>query len=172
MDIGLLLLRVTIGLTLAAHGSQKLFGWFGGHGLDATGKGFEGLGFVPGRRHALVAGLAETGSGLLLALGLATPLAAAAFAAVMLVAAVSAHLGRGFFAMGGGFEYNLVLGVAALALAFTGAGALSVDAASGWPLSGPAWGAAAIGLALVGGAVPLAQRQRQPAPVAAGASRA
>ena len=172
MDIGLLLLRVTIGLTLAAHGSQKLFGWFGGHGLAATGQGLEGLGFVPGRRHALVAGLAETGSGLLLALGLVTPLGAAAFAAVMLVAAVSAHLGRGFFVMGGGYEYNLVLGVAALALAFTGAGALSLDAAIGWPLSGPAWGAAAIGIALLGSAVPLAQRQRQPAPVAADASRA
>ncbi len=65
MDIGLLLLRLTVGLTLAAHGSQKLFGWFGGPGLDATGQFFTMLGFAPGRRHALMAGLAETGGGLL-----------------------------------------------------------------------------------------------------------
>ena len=172
MDIGLLLLRLVVGTTLAAHGAQKLLGWFGGPGLAGAAAGFEGLGFTPGRRHALMASVVEIGGGLLLAVGLATPLAAAIVASVMIVAAVSAHLPRGFFSQNGGFEYNLVLGVAAVALAFTGAGALSVDAASGWPLSGPAWGAAAIGLALVGGAVPLAQRQRQPAPVAAGASRA
>jgi putative oxidoreductase len=162
MDIGMLLLRTTIGLTLAAHGAQKLFGWFGGPGLDGAGQGLEGLGFHPGRRHALMAGLAETGSGVFLALGLATPLAAAAFAAVMLVAAVSAHVSRGFFAMGGGYEYTLVLGIAALSVAFTGPGAFSLDAALGWPLSGPAWGAAAVALALVGGSVPLSQRQRAP----------
>ena len=75
MDIGLLLLRLTAGLTLAAHGTQKLFGWFGGPGLDATGQFFEMIGFTPGRRHALMAGLAETGGGLLLTLGLFTPLA-------------------------------------------------------------------------------------------------
>src|ERR1700730_4125568 len=86
MDIGLLLLRLTVGLTLAAHGAQKLFGWFGGPGLDKTGMFFEKLGFVPGRRHALMAGLAEAGGGLLLALGLVTPLAASAVFAVMLVA--------------------------------------------------------------------------------------
>jgi putative oxidoreductase len=70
MDIGALLLRLTVRLTLAAHGAQKLFGWFGGPGLDATGQFFEMLGFSPGRRHARMAGLAETGGGLLLALGL------------------------------------------------------------------------------------------------------
>jgi hypothetical protein len=69
MDIGALLLRLTVRLTLAAHGAQKLFGWFGGPGLDATGQFFEMLGFSPGRRHARMAGLAETGGGLLLALG-------------------------------------------------------------------------------------------------------
>src|SRR6266571_698314 len=77
MDIGLLLLRLAVGLTLAAHGTQKLFGWFGGPGLDAVGQFFVMLGFLPGRRNALMAGLAETGGGVLLALGFLTPLAAA-----------------------------------------------------------------------------------------------
>lgn len=92
MDIGLLLLRLTVGLTLAAHGGQKLFGWFGGPGLDAIGAILSMLGFQPGRRHALLAGLVETGGGLLLALGFLTPLAAALVFSVMLVAAVSAHV--------------------------------------------------------------------------------
>ena len=64
MDVGFLLLRLTVGLTLAAHGAQKLFGWFGGYGLDGTGQFFEALGFRPGRRHALMAGLVEFGGGL------------------------------------------------------------------------------------------------------------
>jgi putative oxidoreductase len=89
MGIGLLLLRLTAGLTLAAHGTQKLFGWFGGPGLDAIGRFFAMLGFPPGRRNALMAGLAETGGGLLLTLGFLTPLAAALLSSVMLVAAIS-----------------------------------------------------------------------------------
>jgi putative oxidoreductase len=116
MDTGLLLLRLVVGTTLAAHGAQKLFGWFGGPGLAGAGVGFEALGFTPGRRHALIAGVVETGGGLLLAIGLATPLAAAIVASVMIVAAVSAHLPRGFFAQNGGFEYTLVLGASGLAL--------------------------------------------------------
>ena len=84
MDIGFLLLRLTVGLTLAAHGSQKLFGWFGGYGLDGTGQFFEALGFRPGRRHALMAGLVEFGGGLLLALGFLTALGALLVASVML----------------------------------------------------------------------------------------
>ena len=84
MDIGLLLLRLTVGLTLAAHGTQKLFGWFGGPGLDATGQFFEMIGFTPSRRHALMAGLAETGGGLLLAVGLLPPVASALVFNVML----------------------------------------------------------------------------------------
>ena len=129
MDIGLLLLRLTVGLTLAAHGAQKLFGWFGGPGLDVTGHFFEPLGFYPGRRHALMAGLVETGGGLLLALGLLTPVAAALVFSVMLVAAVSVHLKKGFFMASGGYEYNLVIGLAGLAVAFTGPGAVARRAA-------------------------------------------
>ena len=163
MDIGLLLLRLVIGTTLAAHGAQKLFGWFGGPGLAGAGAGFEHLGYTPGRRHALMAGLVETGGGLLLAVGLFSPLAAAIVASVLIVAAVSAHLPRGFFAQNGGFEYTLVLGVAGLTPAFTGPGRASLDAVLGWELGNAAWGAAALALAVVGAAGQLVQRRTAPA---------
>ena len=102
MNEGLLLLRLTVGLTLAAHGAQKRFGSFGGPGLETTGQGFAGLGFHPGRRHALLAGVVELGGGLLVALGFLTPLAAAIVIGVMVVAALTAHVGRGFFISKGG----------------------------------------------------------------------
>ena len=159
MSIGLLILRLVVGLTLAAHGAQKLFGWFGGYGLTGTGGFLEQLGFVPGRRHALFAGLAETGAGLLLALGLATPLASAIALAVMIVAGVSAHAKKGFFAHDGGYEYTLILGIAALSLAFTGAGPLSLDALLGDRLAGAGWGLAALVLGLAGATLQLARRQ-------------
>ncbi len=164
MDFGLLLLRLTVGFTLAAHGAQKLFGWFGGPGLDATGTGFEMIGFHPGRRYARMAGLVEAGAGLLLALGFFTPIAAAAVFAVMLVAGVSVHVKQGFFITSGGYEYTLVLGVAGLTFAFTGPGALSLDALLGYSLSGGTLaGVAALLVGLVGGAVQLAQRHAAPA---------
>src|SRR5437867_3595464 len=161
MSIGLLILRLVVGLTLAAHGAQKLFGWFGGYGLTGTGGFLEQLGFVPGRRHALFAGLAETGAGLLLAIGLATPFAAAIALAVMIVAGVSAHIKKGFFAHNGGYEYTLVLGGAALALAFTGPGALSLDQALGISWSGDTWGLAGLAAGLIGGAGPLLSRKTE-----------
>src|SRR6266545_6485745 len=111
MSMALLLLRMVVGLTLAAHGSQKLFGWFGGGGVDGTARVMEQLGFVPGRRSAVIAGLAEAGGGVLLALGAATPVAAAVLLAVMMVAIVSVHLRQGFFVMQGGYEYPMVLGL-------------------------------------------------------------
>ena len=166
MDLGLFLLRATVGLTLAAHGAQKLFGWFGGYGPDKTGEFFGMLGFHPGRRHAIMAGLVEVTGGVLLTLGLLTPLAAALVASVMLVAAVTVHLKNGFFVSGGGFEYNLVLGVAGLAVAFTGAGAWSIDALLGRPLSGAFWGLAALAVGVAGGAMQLAQRRPAPTPEA------
>jgi putative oxidoreductase len=161
MDFGLLLLRLTVGLTLAAHGSQKLFGWFGGYGLDGTGQFFETIGFHPGRRHALNAGLVEFGGGLLLALGLLTPLAATAVLSVMFVAVMSVHIRNGFFATGGGYEYNLVLAVAGLTVAFTGPGVISLDGLLGISLSGFFWGPAALVVGLAGGAFQLAQRRTQ-----------
>jgi putative oxidoreductase len=160
MDLGLFLLRMTVGLTLAAHGTQKLFGWFGGYGLDAIGQMFEGLGFRPGRRHARMAGVVELGSGLLLALGLLTPLGAALAASVMLVAALVVHVKNGFFVTSGGYEYNLVLGVAALTLAFTGPGRVSIDALLQDSLGGPTWGIAAATVAVAGALGQLAQRRR------------
>lgn len=170
MEVGLLLLRVTVGLTMAAHGSQKLFGWFGGYGLENTGRAFETLGFHPGKRHALMAGLAEFGGGLLLALGLLTPVGAALVASVMVVAAITAHVKQGFFITSGGYEYNLVLGVAAASVAFTGPGALSLDALLGLSLSGTAWGLAALVVGVLGAFGQLAQRRVAPsheAPTAA-----
>lgn len=164
MDFGLLLLRVTVGLTMSAHGAQKLFGWFNGPGIDGTTRGLEALGFHPGRRHATMAGLAEFGGGLILVLGFVTPLGAAVVASVMLVAAFATHHAKqGFFLAGGGYEYNLLLGAAALSVAFTGPGAISVDALLGLPLSGLMWGSFAVLVALAGSASQLAQRHTAPA---------
>ncbi len=169
MTIGLFLLRLVVGLALAAHGTQKLFGWFGGYGLSGTGGFLEQLGFVPGRRNALLAGLAETVGGLLLALGLATPIAAAMIVAVMTVAAVSAHLKHGFFVHNQGYEYTLVLAVVAVTVAFTGPGSLSLDAVLGLHDAGYGWGLGALAFGLAGAALRLAQRH---APAAEQASAA
>ncbi len=125
-DVGLLAIRVAIGGALVAHGAQKLFGWFGGAGLERTGATFERLGFRPGQANALAAGLGEAGGGTLLALGLGTPGASAAVAGTMIVAS-SMHVDHGFFNSKGGFEYPAVLGWSAAALALTGPGALSLD---------------------------------------------
>src|SRR6266480_1279592 len=160
MDIGLLLLRLAVGLTIAAHGAQMLSGGFGGQGLAKTGQLFEALGFPPGRSYALLAALAEIGGGVLLASGLATPLSAAIIFAVMIVAAFSAHLKQGFFITSGGFEYTFVLSVAALTLAFTGPGSLSLDALLGRSWSGVLWGLAAILAGILASIVPLAQRRQ------------
>jgi putative oxidoreductase len=162
MNIGLLILRLVVGLTLAAHGAQKLFGWFGGYGLNKTGQFFESLGFLPGRRHALLAGLAETGGGLFLALGLLTPLGSAAIISVMLVATFSVHIRKGFWAHNGGFEYNLVLIVAALTLAFTGSGSWSADALHKYGDGGAVWGLASVVAGVLGAVISLAQRKVAP----------
>src|SRR5437762_11705700 len=107
MSLGLLILRLVVGPTMAAHGSQKLFGWFGGHRLKGTGGFLEQLGFIPGRRNALFAGLAEFTGGLLLAPGLATPLAAMLIISVMFVAVATVHVKHGHSDENQGFEYNL-----------------------------------------------------------------
>ena len=159
MAIGLLILRLFVGLTLAAHGAQKLFGWFGGYGLTGTGGFLEQLGFFPGRRNALFAGLAELSGGLLLALGFATPLAATLIISVMFVAIATVHLKHGFFNHNQGYEYNLTLAIVALSVAIIGAGPVSVDAALRWPDAGPVWGLAALLAGVIGGAVQLASRR-------------
>ncbi|GHI08159.1 RpiR family transcriptional regulator [Streptomyces cellostaticus] len=129
-DLGLLLLRLGTGGVLAAHGAQKLFGWFGGHGLEGTGQFMESVGYVPGKASATAAGLAEAGGGTLLALGLATPGAGAAAAGAM-AGAAAVHKPNGFFAQEGGYEYAATLGLAAAGLAVAGPGRLSLDHASG-----------------------------------------
>jgi putative oxidoreductase len=162
MDLGLLIVRLVIGITLAAHGSQKLLGWFGGYGIAGTGSFFEQLGFRPGRLHAALAGIAENGGGLLLAAGLLTPLAAAALIGVMVVAAGSVHWGKGFF-LPNGLEYTLVLAAGALGIAFTGPGAISLDRSLGIGWSGSSWGLAALLLGVLGGAGELFARKPAPA---------
>lgn len=131
MDAGLLIARLTLGLLMAAHGSQKLFGWFGGYGLSGTGGFFESLGFRPGRFFAGAAGAAEVTGGLLLAAGLLQPFGAALIISVMIVAALSVHWNNGLLATGDGIELPLLYGAGAAALALTGPGAYSLDAALG-----------------------------------------
>lgn len=168
MDAGLLLARVTFGVLMAAHGSQKLFGWFGGYGLNGTGGFFEGLGFRPGRFFAAVAGAAEVTGGLLLAVGLLEPIGAALVLSVMIVAAGSVHWQHGLFAASNGIEVPLLYGTAATALALTGPGAYSLDAALGltafWT---PAVIGGALAVGIAGGLANLAIRR--PAAVAAAA---
>ena len=159
MDTGLLILRLAVGLTLVGHGAQKLFGWFGGYGLRGTGGFLEQLGFRPGVRAALMAGLTEAGGGALLALGLFTPLAATLLIAVMLVAIVTVHLAKGFFVTNGGYEYPLILAIAALSLAVTGPGQISLDALLGIGHAGLPWGIAAAALGTLGAAVQLLSRR-------------
>lgn len=125
-DLGLLLLRLGTGGVLAAHGAQKLFGWFGGGGIEGTGQFMESIGYAPGRASATLAGVAEAGGGTLLALGLATPAAGAAAAGAM-AGASAVHAPNGFFNQEGGFEYAASLGLTAAGLAVTGPGRLSLD---------------------------------------------
>jgi putative oxidoreductase len=157
MSYGILALRVVLGLVMAAHGAQKLFGWFGGAGPRGTAGFFEQIRFRPGLAMALGAGLAEFGGGLLLATGLLTPLAALAIAIVMLNAIFAVHRPNGFWNANGGYEFNLVVLTAAAALAATGPGRFALDAAIGWAdnLSGLWWGVGVLGAAAVVAAVTL-----------------
>jgi putative oxidoreductase len=127
MDIAFLIVRLIVGLALAAHGAQKLFGWFGGPGLRATAGAFENLGFRPGIIFAWMAGLGETGGGLLTLLGLGGALGPVLIVLVMIVAAGAVHISKGFFVTNGGWELNAAYVAGALAIAFGGNGAYSLD---------------------------------------------
>jgi putative oxidoreductase len=150
MDMGRLLLRLTVGGFFFGHGTQKLFGWFGGNGLDATADGFEALGLRPGRRNAIAAGVAEAGGGALLAAGLATPVAASVLTATMLTAIDRVHGKNGPWLNKGGYEYNLVLIAAAIALVEVGPGGMSLDEARGSERSGSTWALAALAAGTLG----------------------
>lgn len=162
-DVGVLLLRVPVGVLLMGHGAQKLFGWFGGGGPEKTGQMMTALGYPHGRLMGVAAGLGELGAGAGIALGAATPLTSAGLIATMANAAVSAHLPKGLWAQHGGFEYPLVLGTGAAALAVHGPGSLSVDAALGLERKGLLWGTVAVVVGLAGAATILSLRRREQA---------
>jgi putative oxidoreductase len=151
MDLALLVLRVVVGLLFVGHGAQKLFGSFGGHGLEGTGGFFENLGLKPGKVHAFNAGAAEFFGGALLALGLLTPVAAVLLIGTMTVAIATVHFSKGIWSTDGGYEYNLVLIAAAAALAGTGPGSWSLDNAFGIDWSGTAWVIGALAVGIIGG---------------------
>ncbi len=172
MKISRLLLRLVVGGLFIGHGTQKLFGWFGGSGLDATAQGFEKMGIRPGRVNAIAAGVGEAGGGAALALGFATPLSAAALTSVMLTAIKRVHFKNGVWVAKGGFEYNVVLIAAALTVAELGPGKLSLDAALGQERSGPGWAVAAFLAGVLGAVGAHVAAESQPAPPAPAAEPA
>jgi putative oxidoreductase len=151
MDLALLVLRVVVGLLFVGHGAQKLFGIFGGGGLDGTAGMFDNIGLRPGWLHARAAGAAEFGGGALLALGLFTPFAAAILIAVMIAAVITVHAPNGIWNTNQGYEFNLVMAAAAFALAGAGPGSWSLDNAFGFDLHGAAWAIGALAVGVIGG---------------------
>jgi putative oxidoreductase len=158
---GLILVRLVFGPLMALHGVQKLFGWFGGYGLDGTGGYFEQLGFRPGRLFALAAGAAELVSGALVTLGLLGPVGPALMLLVMLVAMVTAHAGHGLFAATNGIELPLLYAGAAATLVLIGPGAYALDNVIGvssyWT---PEVRVAALGIGIFAALANLALRRR------------
>ena len=147
MSYGILLLRLVVGVAFVGHGTQKLFGWFGGYGPEGTGGFFASKGYRAPVLMAVAAGLAEAGGGTLLGLGFATPLAAALLATVMINAIASVTLKKGFML---GSEIEITYLTIAVSLAAIGPGRFSIDRAIGWDdnISGVWWGVAALGVAL------------------------
>jgi putative oxidoreductase len=169
MDLALLALRVVVGVLFAGHGAQKLFGVFGGGGLDGTAGMFDNIGLRPASLHARVAGTAEFLGGLLIAFGLFTPFAAAAVIGVMAAAIATVHAPNGLWNTNKGYEYNLVLVAVAFALSGVGPGAWSLDNAFGFALHSAGWALAALAAGLVGGGAAVVSGRtagaRQPHPI-------
>ncbi len=156
MNLGLLVIRLAVGLLFAGHGAQKLFGSFGGHGPEGTGAFFESQGMRPGRLMALAAGGAEVIGGLMFAAGLLTPVGAALISAVMFTAMWTVHAGKGLWATEGGVEYNLVLLAAAFAVTAIGAGDWSLDHALGLDVAGVEWAVGELAVGAAGGVMAIA----------------
>jgi putative oxidoreductase len=150
MKLGTVIVRGVLGPLFVGHGAQKLFGSFGGHGLDGTGGFFESLGLRPGRRHATAAGVSEFGGGVLLTLGALTPVASAAISGTMITAIRKVHAKNGPWVSEGGWEYNALIIAAVFAVADHGPGRPSVDAAAFPRLHGPAWAMAALAAGAAG----------------------
>jgi len=160
MDAGIFVIRVLFGLAIASHGVQKLSTWFGGYGIRQTGGFFKTLGFRPGTAFATAAGLSEMGGGLLITIGLFTPIGAAAVLSAMLVAIFSVHAKNGFFATGNGIELPFLYAAAAVGIALMGGGTISLDALLGLNyLAEPYVVAAMLVIAAFGAAVPLSVRR-------------
>jgi len=151
MDTGLAVLHILVGLLFVGHGAQKLFGVFGGYGLEGTGAFMESLGLRPGRFHGLAAGFNEFVGGGLLALGLLVPVAAAMLIATMVAASLTAHRDKGIWNTDGGFELPLVYSAVAFTLVAVGAGDASLDSALGLDVNGLGWALAALGAGIAGG---------------------
>jgi putative oxidoreductase len=151
MKLGKLALRGVIGPLFVGHGTQKLFGWFGGHGLEGTAGFFEqGIGLRPGKRHATAAGVSEAVGGALLTIGAFTPLAASMVIGTMVTAIRKVHAPKGPWVTEGGYEYNAVLIAGMLALAESGPGKPSIDAAAFPKLKGTGWALLALGAGVAG----------------------
>ena len=161
--LGLLILRLVIGLILAGHGAQKLFGWWGGLGMNGWTQMIQKLRIRPAQPWAWIAALAEFGGGILLALGFLSPLGSLGIAGSMLVAIVTVHLARGFWVGKGGYEFNLALIAAVAALALTGPGIYSLDQALRIHLPEPASVLIGTIALIVGVGITLATRSPQPA---------
>jgi len=151
MDLALLVLRLVVGVLFAGHGAQKLFGAFGGGGLEGTAGMFDNIGLRPGWLHARAAGAMEFAGGALLALGLFTPFAAAAIIAVMTAAVITVHAPNGVWNTNRGYEFNLVIAASSFALAGIGAGSWSLDNVFGFDLHGVLWAIGALAVGVIGG---------------------
>ena len=164
MSIGSALVRGVVGPLFVGHGTQKLFGWFGGYGIEGTGGYFESLGLTPGRKHATAAGVAETVGGVLVTLGALTPLGATLISGTMVTAIRKAHASNGPWVTNGGYEYNLVIIAAMASLAEHGPGAASVDDVLFPNLRGPAMAALTVAAAVAGSYVGTSEKLNPPGP--------
>lgn len=167
MSIAFFIIRLFVGAAIAVHGTQKLFGWFGGYGLAGTGGFFESIGFRPGRTFAFMAGAGELAAGVLTVLGIGGALGPALVIMVMLVAALSVHAANGFFAANNGWELNGFYIASAAAIAYAGNGSISLDSLLGLSfLTTPLQVTIALAVAVIVAVLNLAARRPAPQPAA------